>query len=369
MWQATPVWSTSTSTASPSQSSTTARTAWVLPLVAPLRHSSWRERLQNHVSPRSRVRSSDSRFIQAWVSTRPVAGVLDHGRHQAVGVRSAPAPTARRRALRSRRRLRRHQAFPFSAASSTMTATAERGADARGARADHRLDGLERAHAAGRLDPHALGQGVAHQLDVVHRRGGAAARCRSWRSRRPTSTTILQASLFTLSFRSGASMMTFTSTSPRASLAARPRTARTTRTQIVPHALEVAREHRPVVHDHVELVGALGHRAVGLLGALERRWSPPPGEVDDRAGLHVTARAAARPSSGTYSRIRAEGREVMLAAPRRRRARCPRRWCRWRQDHQIERLREILGPHQQRAGAGHGLIRSSIATAPSGARA
>ena len=45
----------------------------------------------------------------------------------------------------------------------------------------------------------------------------------------PTSVTILQASRFTLSFRRGASMITFTMTSPRASFAARPRTVRTTR--------------------------------------------------------------------------------------------------------------------------------------------
>jgi len=40
--------------------------------------------------------------------------------------------------------------------------------------------------------------------------------------------------------------------------------------QIVAHALEIAREHCPIVHDHIELVGTFGNRPIGLLGALQR---------------------------------------------------------------------------------------------------
>jgi phosphoribosyl-AMP cyclohydrolase len=40
-----------------------ARTRWTLPEVSPLCHSSWRERLQNHVSPLSRVRARASSFM------------------------------------------------------------------------------------------------------------------------------------------------------------------------------------------------------------------------------------------------------------------------------------------------------------------
>ncbi len=100
--------------------------------------------------------------------------------------RSAPAPPARRRALRSRRRLpRRPQTSPFSACELGHDQHRRRRADPRGTGADHRLDGLERAHAPGRLHPDALGQGVAHQLHVVHGGVGARRPCRSSRSRRP----------------------------------------------------------------------------------------------------------------------------------------------------------------------------------------
>ena len=61
------------SSASPSQSSRSSSTASVLPDVSPLRHSSSRERLQNQASPVSRVSRSASSFIQASISTRPVA--------------------------------------------------------------------------------------------------------------------------------------------------------------------------------------------------------------------------------------------------------------------------------------------------------
>ena len=39
------------------------RIAWVLPDVAPLCQSSWRERLKKCISPVSRVRRSDSAFM------------------------------------------------------------------------------------------------------------------------------------------------------------------------------------------------------------------------------------------------------------------------------------------------------------------
>jgi hypothetical protein len=45
----------------------------VFPDVAPLCQSSCRERLQNHASPLSRVSRSASSFIQASISTRPLA--------------------------------------------------------------------------------------------------------------------------------------------------------------------------------------------------------------------------------------------------------------------------------------------------------
>ena len=52
MWHAGPAGSTSASSVSPSQSTRSARTACVLPLVAPLCHCSSRERLHRCSSPR-----------------------------------------------------------------------------------------------------------------------------------------------------------------------------------------------------------------------------------------------------------------------------------------------------------------------------
>ena len=63
VWQAGPAGSTSASTASRSQSKRSALTACVLPDVAPLCHSSSRERLHRCSSPVSRVRASASAFM------------------------------------------------------------------------------------------------------------------------------------------------------------------------------------------------------------------------------------------------------------------------------------------------------------------
>ena len=72
VWQAGPAGSTCASRASASQSQRSPRTRWMLPDVAPLCQSSCRERLQNHISPLSRVRRSASRSMYATVSTSPV---------------------------------------------------------------------------------------------------------------------------------------------------------------------------------------------------------------------------------------------------------------------------------------------------------
>src|SRR5204863_4432344 len=63
VWQAGPLGMTLTTSASLSQSSAMLTTRWVLPEVAPLCHSSFRERDQSHVWPVSRVRRSDSSFM------------------------------------------------------------------------------------------------------------------------------------------------------------------------------------------------------------------------------------------------------------------------------------------------------------------
>ncbi len=60
VWQAGPAGSTSARSASPSQSTRRALTAWVFPLVAPLCHSSSRERDQRCSSPVSRVLATAS---------------------------------------------------------------------------------------------------------------------------------------------------------------------------------------------------------------------------------------------------------------------------------------------------------------------
>ena len=54
--------------------------------VSPLRHTSWRLRLQNTMRPSSSVMRSVSAFIHAIISTSPVLDVLDDRRHEAVGV-------------------------------------------------------------------------------------------------------------------------------------------------------------------------------------------------------------------------------------------------------------------------------------------
>ena len=69
VWQAGPVWSTSTRSVSASQSARTSRTRCRHPEVSPFFQSFWRERLQNTVYPVFRVSSSDSRFIQATMRT------------------------------------------------------------------------------------------------------------------------------------------------------------------------------------------------------------------------------------------------------------------------------------------------------------
>ena len=45
---------------------------WRSPDVSPLRHSSWRDRLQNTVRPSSRDRRSVVSFIHAIINTSPV---------------------------------------------------------------------------------------------------------------------------------------------------------------------------------------------------------------------------------------------------------------------------------------------------------
>ena len=72
MWQAGPGESTTATSVSASQSTSRCLTCCMLPLVAPLFHSSWRERDQNQVVPVSRVSRSDSSLIQATMSTSPV---------------------------------------------------------------------------------------------------------------------------------------------------------------------------------------------------------------------------------------------------------------------------------------------------------
>ena len=49
------------------------RSHWTSPEVSPLRHTSWRLRLQNTVRPSARLRRRVSSFIHATISTWPVA--------------------------------------------------------------------------------------------------------------------------------------------------------------------------------------------------------------------------------------------------------------------------------------------------------
>src|SRR4051794_20892485 len=71
VWQAGPAGSTSASSASPSQSRRSALTACVWPEVAPLCHSSSRERDHRWSSPVSRVRAIASALAWASVRTSP----------------------------------------------------------------------------------------------------------------------------------------------------------------------------------------------------------------------------------------------------------------------------------------------------------
>src|SRR5699024_6419248 len=68
VWQAGPCACTWISTASPSQSSSTPRTSWILPEVSPLRQYSPRGRDQNTTRPVVRVRCSASSSIQPNIS-------------------------------------------------------------------------------------------------------------------------------------------------------------------------------------------------------------------------------------------------------------------------------------------------------------
>ena len=212
----------------------TARTAWVLPLVAPLCHSSWRERLQNQVSPRSRVRSSDSRFIQARVSTRPLVASWT-----TAGTRpSAPKRTRADQLGGGAPPARPHQALPFSSASSAMTRTAALVPTRAAPAPIIACDGLEGAHAARPPSPprpRAARRASARRRATVA--CGARRRCRSWRSRRPTSTTILQARRLTLVVQQRRLDDDLDEHVARGRRwPPRPRTARTTRDQIVAHA-------------------------------------------------------------------------------------------------------------------------------------
>ena len=97
VWHTGPAGMTRMSSASPSQSSRSSSTASVLPDVSPLRHSCSRERLQNQPSPVSRVSRSASSFIQASISTRPVAASCTIAGRSVIGA----APPARRSSSRS----------------------------------------------------------------------------------------------------------------------------------------------------------------------------------------------------------------------------------------------------------------------------
>ncbi len=72
VWQAAPCWSTTRSTASPSQSSRTSWTSWVCPDVSPLTQYSPRLRDQYVARRVVRVRCSASSSIHATISTSPV---------------------------------------------------------------------------------------------------------------------------------------------------------------------------------------------------------------------------------------------------------------------------------------------------------
>src|SRR6185312_13494858 len=73
VWQAGPSWSTSTSSASPSQSSRTSRTHCRCPEVSPLTQYSLRLRDQYVARPVVSVRCRASSSIQATISTSPVS--------------------------------------------------------------------------------------------------------------------------------------------------------------------------------------------------------------------------------------------------------------------------------------------------------
>ena len=73
MWQAAPVCSTRSQTASWSQSVRISITRWVWPELSPFRHKALRERLKYQASPVATVRRSAPSFIWATISTSPVA--------------------------------------------------------------------------------------------------------------------------------------------------------------------------------------------------------------------------------------------------------------------------------------------------------
>ena len=85
MWQAGPRGSTVTTSASLSQSVAMCTTRCVLPLVAPLCHSSLRLRLQNQVSPVSRVFCERLLVHVGEREHGAGAGVADDGGDEAVG--------------------------------------------------------------------------------------------------------------------------------------------------------------------------------------------------------------------------------------------------------------------------------------------
>ena len=94
VWQAGPSWSTSRSSASPSQSRRTSRTHWRCPEVSPFTQYSPRLRDQYVARPVVRVRCSASSSIQASMSTSPVSCCCTTAATSPAGSRRSSVATA-----------------------------------------------------------------------------------------------------------------------------------------------------------------------------------------------------------------------------------------------------------------------------------
>ena len=248
-------------------------------------------------APEPRLPALEGALAATRGSSRPGSGPARWSRPgRPPGTRpSGPKRTraaARRRALRSRRRLpRRPQASPFSAASSAITRTAEL-VPTRAAPAPIIAWTLSSVRIPpGRLDPHALGQGVAHQLHVVDRRVRPGTRAGLGEVRAHVVHDLAGEALQLVVHQRRLDDDLHEHIPAR--VVRRPPAHRAHHPeQIVPHARKSPASIAPVVHDDVDLVRPLGHRAVGGRGRVRRSCRHRRGKVEHGAGLHVAAAQA-----------------------------------------------------------------------------